>query len=92
MKRRITPLTWALAPEWLTLAEAAELPSYTMVRLRRLSRRIPIERVTVPGTWRSRLSSARHLPLTPIESLPSSLSQKDKPQRAQMQKTCSAWQ
>jgi len=28
MERRITPVTWALAPEWLTIAEAAELSGF----------------------------------------------------------------
>ena len=28
MERRITPVTWALAPEWLTISEAAELSGF----------------------------------------------------------------
>jgi excisionase family DNA binding protein len=28
MERRITPVTWALAPEWLTIAQAAELSGF----------------------------------------------------------------
>ena len=28
MERRITPVTWALAPDWLTIAEAADLSGF----------------------------------------------------------------
>jgi len=28
MERRTTPVTWALAPEWLTISEAAELSGF----------------------------------------------------------------
>jgi excisionase family DNA binding protein len=36
MERRITPVTWALAPEWLTIAEAAELSGFDRELLQHL--------------------------------------------------------